>query len=267
MEKNVSVSVINLDRRPDRMEYMAAALDRLGLPYTRIPAVDARDPANDWLIDGVPARITGIRMRRGEHATHASHCAAWEDARVRGLDAVVVLEDDAVISDDFADLMTLDWIPEDADLVKLEAYWGEIELGPVAGKPFPERTLHRLHSVHLGTAGTLITASGLKKLEQLMAPETISDPVDRAIFDKHSPVSKALTIYQIVPAMVRQAEFFSTPDTSRVRTSDLAAGRDAETNNGAAYGNPHSLGRRARRMALRVRARLKGRRRTVVPYR
>ena len=141
------------------------------MPFTRIRAMDAKDPANDWLIDGVPAQITGIRMRRGEHAVHASHCVAWRDAADRGLDAVIVLEDDAVLSPDFARLLEPGWIPADADIVKLEAYWGEIELGPVSGHPFPGRELRRLHSMHLGAAGYLVTASGLAKLNRLFAPE------------------------------------------------------------------------------------------------
>lgn len=265
--QTMSVSVINLDRRPDRMDYMAAALERFGASWTRIRAVDAKDPENDWLIDGVPARITGIRMRRGEHAVHASHCAAWRDAAERGLDAVIVLEDDAVLSPDFARLLEPEWIPADADIVKLEAYWGEIELGPVVSHPFPERELRRLHSVHLGAAGYLVTSSGLAKLNRLFSPERISDPIDRAMFDRHSPVFGNLTIYQITPAMVQQAEFLATPETEGVSRSDLAADRNVETRQGAAYGNPLSLASRLRRLLLRLKARLRGRRRLTVSYR
>ena len=34
--------VINLDRAPDRLARIAAQLQRLGLPFTRLAAVDAR---------------------------------------------------------------------------------------------------------------------------------------------------------------------------------------------------------------------------------
>ena len=206
-------------------------------------------------------------MRRGEHAVHASHCAAWRDAAERGLDAVIVLEDDAVLSPNFVLLFKPGWILADADIVKLEAYWGEIELGPIVTRPFPGRTLRRLHSVHLGAAGYLVTASGLAKLNRLFTPERISDPIDRALFDRRSPGFGDLKIYQLEPAMVRQAEFFTTPETKGVSGSDLAAARNVETRHGAAYGNAQSLGRRARRLIFRVQSRLSGRRRVRIGYR
>ncbi len=36
------IYVINLDRRPDRLAAIAADLDRLGLPFERIKAVDGQ---------------------------------------------------------------------------------------------------------------------------------------------------------------------------------------------------------------------------------
>ena len=67
--------------------------------------------------------------------------------------------------------------------------------------------------------------------------------------------------------MVRQAEFFATPETEGVSRSDLAAARDVETRQGAAYGNPLTPARRLRRLLLRLKSHLRGRHRLTVSYR
>ena len=43
--------VINLDRSPDRLVAMGASLGRLGISFTRVPAVDGR---------ALPSRLPGV---------------------------------------------------------------------------------------------------------------------------------------------------------------------------------------------------------------
>ncbi len=245
---------------------MIEKLEAQGVSYKRIPAIEAKARENSWLIEGSPAEITGFRMGRGEHAVHASHYDAWKQADADGLEAVIILEDDAVLGKNFSEIFELSWIPFDADVVKLEAYWGEAELGPASEYTLPGRKVHRLHSLHLGAAGYLVTAKGLKKLLQHVSREVIRNPIDRALFDRHSSLFQLLTVYQLEPAIVRQAEFFESADLNDVKGSDLIAGRNAATQNGAAYGNPNSFARQVKRLALRIKSRAKGRQRVVSSF-
>ena len=71
--------VINLDRAPERMARIAAQLQRLGLPYTRLPAVDARSltPEQRAALDE-PAyrRKHGMTPLLGELGCYLSHVQA-----------------------------------------------------------------------------------------------------------------------------------------------------------------------------------------------
>ncbi len=265
--QNISVLVINLDRRPDRMAYMIRELKKLGLPYTRIPAVDAESPANNWLTRGKLAEISGIPMTIGEHAVHASHYAAWQNAAEQDLDAALILEDDAVLSPDLAHIFESGKVPSDADIVKLEAYYGEIELGHVASRFCNGRDIRRLHSVILGAAGYLVTRSGIEKLTSLVKAEEIKDPLDWMLFHRKSDVFKNITVYQANPALVIQMEYFEGSQDPELSRSDVEEDRIKEFNTSKPKNTPQSLIRRSIRFGLRIKSRLKGRRRIKIAYR
>lgn len=92
----MDILVINLDRSPDRLAFMAAQLDRLGLAFTRSPAVDgATIPAEEF------DRLSRTYMRplsRPELGCLLSHASAWRHCVETGRPALV-LEDDAFLSD------------------------------------------------------------------------------------------------------------------------------------------------------------------------
>lgn len=75
------VVVINLDRRPDRMERLGAQLDELGIQYERFSAVDGRALDINPIIAGT-----------------MSHVAVWKKYRGK---KVLVLEDDALFCENF----------------------------------------------------------------------------------------------------------------------------------------------------------------------
>lgn len=261
---NMSVSVINLDRRADRMADISETLEAMNVDYTRISAVDASDPDVSWLTEGEPSEITGIPMTRGEHAVHASHNLVWRDALDRQLDAVVVLEDDVVISPDFSLLFRDGWLPSDADLVKIEAHWGEIEVGPATAGPFPDRRIRRLFSRNLGAAGYLVTAKGLRKLTSQITAETIRDPLDWTLFDRRSSVFNDLVIYQVEPALVVQHKYHG-PAKEEEGESDLHADRRDEESKGG--GKLAINSGQLKRLSLRGLSRLRSRKRLTVRYR
>jgi glycosyl transferase family 25 len=62
--------VINLDRAPDRLERISMQLQRLGLPFTRLPAVDARALTAD---QRAALDEAGYRRKHGMDVT----CRTW----------------------------------------------------------------------------------------------------------------------------------------------------------------------------------------------
>src|SRR3954464_14935893 len=117
------IYLINLERRPDRLEAMTAQADALGLTLERIAAVDgaAVEPAelDRWFENGGPLG----EIPRGDKACLLSHRLAWERFLASGDSHAVFLEDDVVLSRAAGTLLANDsWIPGYVAVVKLEHY-------------------------------------------------------------------------------------------------------------------------------------------------
>jgi glycosyl transferase family 25 len=117
--------VINLDRAPDRLARVSAQLQRLQLPFTRLPAVDARamTPEQTALLDE-PAyrRKHGMSPVLGELGCYLSHVAVMRAFIASSAEFALVLEDDVMLHDSLpAVLRGLMQNPARWDVAKLSA--------------------------------------------------------------------------------------------------------------------------------------------------
>jgi glycosyl transferase family 25 len=117
--------VINLDRAPERLQRIAAQLQRLGLPYTRLSAADARTltPAQrDALDEPAYRRKHGKAPLLGELGCYLSHVQAMQLFLASPAEFALVLEDDVLLHDSLpAVLQGLLRHPGRWDVVKLSA--------------------------------------------------------------------------------------------------------------------------------------------------
>lgn len=205
--------LINLDRSPGRLAFMAEQFERMNLPYIRIPAVDGLALGDDVL-----ARH---RMRAGIAACFLSHRSAWEAFLHSGEEFAAVFEDDAWLSPAARQFLAgEDWIPAGADIVKLETTGTK---AAVANDPIvlgPTRSLRRLHSLHEGGACYVLSRAAAARL--IAISEHFALPLDIFLFGR--PVIEDMNVYQMIPAPVRQkstveteavGEFHSTIDLYR----------------------------------------------------
>ncbi|HET8693533.1 MAG TPA: glycosyltransferase family 25 protein [Aquabacterium sp.] len=92
------ILLINLDRSRDRLERCGALLDKLGLPWERVPAVEGAklDPATLKQLNPQPAPhgewFRGLTP--GEIGCFLSHLKCWELIAQRQLACALILEDD-----------------------------------------------------------------------------------------------------------------------------------------------------------------------------
>jgi glycosyl transferase family 25 len=200
--------LVNLERRPDRLAAMAAQLARLGLPFERFDAVDAKTVAPDVL--GAPFAETGPlgMLSPGDKACTYSHIHIWRMIADGPDEYATVLEDDIVLTDSAPRFLLDDeWIPRQAGLIKLERYGDKNQL-IVLGNPrlkVLDREIAPLLSRHTGTGGYIIsrpTATRLARIEQKIAL-----PVDHLLFNpNNSPMFDALKPWQLLPAILDQQE-------------------------------------------------------------
>ena len=117
--------VINLDRAPERLARIAAQLQALGLPYTRLPAVDAHalKPEQSAALDvAAYRRKHGMTPVLGELGCYLSHVAAMRLFLATEASCALILEDDVLLRNSLpAVLQGLMAHPGRWDMVKLSA--------------------------------------------------------------------------------------------------------------------------------------------------
>ncbi|MDR3457914.1 MAG: glycosyltransferase family 25 protein [Verrucomicrobiae bacterium] len=191
----MQIFVINLDQKPGRWQRMAGLL--AGLPFHRIAAVDGK------AIDGPEQSsrpFPGI-LSRYHQACILSHRAALQ-ALLAGADRYgCVLEDDVFISPDFPKFIRDEtWIPPGCDLVKIETTTRPVWF---TGRHIAcrNRRAIRLHSLHLGAAGYIVSRRGAEiLLEMTVGPDRA---IDRILFGKAGR-ERLHPVYQLMPALCIQ---------------------------------------------------------------
>ena len=125
MVTGLQTGVINLDRAPERLARIRAQLQALGLPYTRLPAVDARTltPEQHAALDE-PAyrRRHGMTPVLGELGCYLSHVEAMRLFLASDAACALILEDDVLLHDSLPTVLQgLMAHPGRWDMVKLSA--------------------------------------------------------------------------------------------------------------------------------------------------
>ena len=125
--------VINLDRAPERLLRIRAQLDAIGLPWTRLAAVDARalTPAQRAALDE-PAyrRKHGMTPVAGELGCYLSHVQVMAEFLASGADYALVLEDDVQLRSSL--------VPVLQGLLREATRWDVVKLSAVhSGTPMP----------------------------------------------------------------------------------------------------------------------------------
>lgn len=188
--------LINLDRDHERLAHMDAEFGRLGIAYERVPAVDGR------LLAGVDLAAHPT-MTRGEIGNFQTHQHIWDLIAGDELPYGAVFEDDVFLAPALAGFLAdWQWIPPDADIVKLETMLTSVNVDKRARTPKDGFSLPRLRSTHWGVAGYIMSARAARALaKQALAP---SRPADCVLFEFDEKSPSKLVIYQLDPALCVQ---------------------------------------------------------------
>ena len=125
--KDLTILYINLDRRPDRNEYMINELQRLGLNGVRISAVDGLTLTNDeksyWIDNKNFDTISkNNELIYGRIGCYLSHLKTLKYALDNNIEKLLILEDDCKFLSDHSDINI--YIPGNTDIFYLGGlYW------------------------------------------------------------------------------------------------------------------------------------------------
>lgn len=194
--------LINLDRSTHRLERMAARFQAINLDFTLIHAIDGHLLPQNEVELFVNTRNTR-RWNYGEIGCFLSHLKTWQGFLDSGEEFAAVFEDDVFLSEELTGLLTSsDWIPDDADIVRLETTFWKAEISMDKIMVTERFDLHRLLSLHHGSGAYIISKRAARFL--LDNPALLRSTIDSTLFDFREKSCRALIIYQMNPAPVMQ---------------------------------------------------------------
>jgi glycosyl transferase family 25 len=193
---------INLDRRPDRWAHVMAEAGRAGITIERLPAVDAKHPEVAAAAAKVEPTIDGLPMSGAAFACFASHRLGWQRLLESGDSHGIIMEDDLNLSPGIGRLMGTDWIPADADIVKLETWGTRCHVARAAAGTVDGRTVSRLLSTHIGGGCYILSRAAAERL--FAETRVYRDPVDELLFNDQLAYFRTAVIYQVSPALAVQ---------------------------------------------------------------
>ncbi len=197
--------LINLDRSQDRLAHMRGEFGRAGIAFERIAAVDGAELPAETLEKFDRARAAKPEgWLPGEIGCFLSHFEAWSRIAAGEEPWAAVFEDDLRVSPDLAPLLaSSEWIPTDADAVRLEANRSMRLSRRRRIDVTPNRSLYRAVSGTSGSGAYILSRTAAQRL--LTSPSEARSSVDVFLFKPRvSAVAKGLRRYQVVPAVCVQ---------------------------------------------------------------
>lgn len=206
---------INLDQAVKRRKFIESQGAKLGIDFIRVPAVQAAQIPPDVLDIHRRGATRRRPLKATEIACGLSHREAWRQACKLDSPFAAIFEDDVHFSiNTKAFLDHTDWIPEDADIVKIETYYFHLLLKRPFLKTVHGYELARLNYTHLGTGGYLIRRSHAERL--LDATADFQSPIDYEMFKRGRMALPQTVNYQLVPAIcIQENRLLATPDYSQ----------------------------------------------------
>ena len=194
------VYVINLDRRPDRLQTISDNLQRIGVAWQRVSAIDARS------LPPTPLKSKNLYhvMTLGHFACSQSHIKALKTFLSTSHPAAVILEDDAEIASDFPTLLeSTEWLPQGFGLVKLDTRQVRSYIGIHCGSTPTGAHLREIEGFGDHSMAYLITRHVAQFV--LDSPDKGIMAFDRVLFDLiMSETARKIRPLWVIPSVVRE---------------------------------------------------------------
>jgi glycosyl transferase, family 25 len=188
---------------------MRSTFEALSVVFERVAAVDAADftPEESAFHASQCQRPDGGQWTPGKVACYLSHRKVWGMIATRAEPIAAIFEDDVHAAPGLRELLrSSDWIPGDADLVRLETTPMGLRLGR-AKILIGLRRVRPVLSRSYGSAGYILTQ---RAAQRLMDTPVEYYSVDYTLFNQNgSSVSRELHVYQLDPAPLIQDIFTS----------------------------------------------------------
>ncbi len=210
MSQAIPIYVINLDRRPDRLDRIGEHLAARGVSFIRQSACDAQSVLEPEIAKMVAPSGPLGQLGLGDRACTISHTMAWDSFLRTDASHALFLEDDIFMAEDVADILAdTAWIPAETHAVKLEKFnsgASRLLLADAVTQTPSGRAVHPMRSRHVGGGAYILSRKGAELA--LAHRGRYRVPVDHFLFnDTVSPIRRDLNAAIVVPAMATQRAY------------------------------------------------------------
>jgi glycosyl transferase, family 25 len=241
---------------------MSGQFSSVGMPVTRVAAVDCNDPAVAAEAARCEVGQNGRQMSAGAYACFQSHRRVWAMLVASGEAHAMVMEDDLLLAPGIGVYLDDGWVPPGSDVVKLETVGVRVHVAAKVQDRAGPRALRRLMSYHSGMAGYVISSGAAAMLLDLTGQ--VSDPVDEVVFNPDRAHVPTIRLDQMIPAPVIQGD---RPMAGSVRQPWAKASIVEHWDKAEPVLQREGQGRRLlRRISHEIRAARSGSRYIVVPH-
>lgn len=206
--------LINLDRSPERLLHMQAQFTKASIPFVRVAAVDGKSLSESEVAAIVRIPTWTQPLTRTEIGCFLSHRKCLE-LIAQGEDKyAAIFEDDVVLSKDAQRFFASDdWIPANAELIKIESQGKKVLTDKPVATLAGHYTIAQLRSQHILAAGYIISRDCARKL--LLRMNEAASPIDHLLFTPSCGFFPQMAVYQVSPAICKQAGLESTLSPER----------------------------------------------------
>jgi len=207
--------LINLDRAPERLSRMEKILSEKGILFERVAALDGKTLSSQEVAEFRKETLPGKGMNLGDIACGASHISALQRIAEREDEFAIVMEDDLHLSEDISFFVRdWAWIPENADIIKMETFAQKTFVDRRGIKLGCDRQLVRLRSDHWGTAFYIIRKGAAERVLSQFSPGLMC--IDQYVFGE---ALQQFCVYQVDPAPAIQDTTTGMQTSSFLATS------------------------------------------------
>jgi len=200
--------VISLTTATARRSHIQQQFDAQNIPFEFFDAITPA-PAQR-LVEQLNLPIRQDLLTGGELACFMSHVSVWQRVVDEKISHIAVFEDDVTISQLAKTyLLDGDWIPEDCQIIKIEAFKPRVYMSyngeySVHG----DRKLSMLLQDHLATAGYILTLEGARSLLSYVQSNESTKPIDHIMF-VHYVKDGQYPVFQMHPALCIQDDILN----------------------------------------------------------
>lgn len=209
--------VISLTTSTKRRHHIVEQFDAQNIKFKFFDAIEPHK--NSKISTDLVVNISDCDLTPGEVACLLSHVSLWKMMVDQQFNYMAIFEDDILLGESAELLLnSTQWIPQHADLIKLEKFAAAAKMKLSTEKVSHHRKLRQLTGKHLGAAGYILTLNAARKLLDYVQQQKKLIAVDHILFEVFIE-NKQLNILQLLPGICIQSDQFYP--TEQAILSDL----------------------------------------------